>query len=222
MVCWCWTRLTLPPLSRNTPTCSSSFTHLGADTAKNWHQSSLTSQPNSLKHIPIVTLSSFSQTCQDWPWWEQGTSVTTQDPELPYSHLLQERSANQLRRLKDQGLHAAVAQQASSGANHHSRRVKNCLVADRRKRQHCLLRGFEVFPRHRFVEHRKERWLQQYLPSYSVYYRVQDSSRPQGSVEIYRPFGDAVRNDVVDYNIKSWISLYDRPFVYDYDDRTSK
>lgn len=31
-----------------------------------------------------------------------------------------------------------------------------------------------------------------------------------------------MRNEVVDYNIKSWISLYDRPFVYDYDDRTSK
>lgn len=31
-----------------------------------------------------------------------------------------------------------------------------------------------------------------------------------------------MRNDVIDYNLKSWISLYDRPFVYDYDDRTSK
>lgn len=55
-----------------------------------------------------------------------------------------------------------------------------------------------------------------------MYYRVESSSRPRGSVEIYRPFGEPVRNEVVDYNIKSWISLYDRPFVYDYDDRTSK
>lgn len=39
---------------------------------------------------------------------------------------------------------------------------------------------------------------------------------------MYRPFGEPVSNGVVDYNIKSWISLYDRPFVYDYDDRTSK
>ena len=54
-----------------------------------------------------------------------------------------------------------------------------------------------------------------------VYYAVSGSSRTPNSVEIIRPFGQTIRRDVVDYNIRNWINLYDRPFVYSFDDRAS-
>lgn len=57
---------------------------------------------------------------------------------------------------------------------------------------------------------------------HSVYYRVEDSPKPQGSVEIFRPFGAPDLLEKIDYNLRPWINLNDRPLVFDYDDRTTK
>lgn len=53
-----------------------------------------------------------------------------------------------------------------------------------------------------------------------MYYSISSSDRTAGSVEIYRPFGQTVKLEKVDHSIKAWINLYDRPFVYAFDDRT--
>lgn len=55
-----------------------------------------------------------------------------------------------------------------------------------------------------------------------MYYRVEGTSKPQGSVEIFRPFGAPVLLEKVDYSLRPWINLNDRPLVFDYDDRTTK
>ncbi len=55
-----------------------------------------------------------------------------------------------------------------------------------------------------------------------MYYRVEGSSRPEGSVEIFRPFGAPVLLEKVDYALRPWINLNDRPLVFDYSDRTTK
>lgn len=53
-----------------------------------------------------------------------------------------------------------------------------------------------------------------------MYYNIRTPEKAVGSLEIFRPFGQTVKLDVVDYNVKSWINLYDRPIVYVFDDRT--
>jgi hypothetical protein len=41
-------------------------------------------------------------------------------------------------------------------------------------------------------------------------------------VEIFRPFGAPVLVEKVDYSLRPWINLNDRPLVFDYSDRTTK
>ena len=54
-----------------------------------------------------------------------------------------------------------------------------------------------------------------------MYYQIADSSKPKDSLEIYRPFAKSVQNNIIDANIKNWIALFDRPFVYPFDERAS-
>lgn len=58
------------------------------------------------------------------------------------------------------------------------------------------------------------------VDDYNMYYSISSSDRTAGSVEMYRPFGQTVKLEKVDHSIKAWINLYDRPFVYAFDDRT--
>jgi hypothetical protein len=51
---------------------------------------------------------------------------------------------------------------------------------------------------------------------------VEGASKPEGSVEIFRPFGAPVLLEKVDYSLRAWINLNDRPLVFDYSDRTTK
>lgn len=55
-----------------------------------------------------------------------------------------------------------------------------------------------------------------------MYYRVEPTSQPEGSVQIFRPFAAPLLLEKVDYGLRSWINLNDRPLVFDYDDRTTK
>ena len=54
-----------------------------------------------------------------------------------------------------------------------------------------------------------------------MYYQTVPGDRPANSIEIFRPFAKSVTNNVVDNMIKNWIGLFDRPFVYPFDDRAS-
>jgi hypothetical protein len=54
-----------------------------------------------------------------------------------------------------------------------------------------------------------------------VYYQIADSGKPKDSLEIFRPFAKSVQNGIIDANIKNWIALFDRPFVYPFDERAS-
>ncbi len=53
-----------------------------------------------------------------------------------------------------------------------------------------------------------------------VYYQVKASTSTE-SVEIFRPFGKSISSDKIDSGIRNWIGLFDRPFVYPFDDRAS-
>ena len=55
--------------------------------------------------------------------------------------------------------------------------------------------------------------------SYLAYYNVQESEEATGTVQIFRPFSDPATTSL-DSNIKSWISMNERPTVYTFDDRT--
>ena len=55
-----------------------------------------------------------------------------------------------------------------------------------------------------------------------MYYQASPGgSKPVDSIEIFRPFSKPVQNNVVDHSVKNWISLFDRPFLYPFDDRAS-
>jgi len=54
-----------------------------------------------------------------------------------------------------------------------------------------------------------------------VYYHIADSDKQKDTVEIFRPYAKSVQTAVIDGNIRNWIALYDRPFVYPFDDRAS-
>ena len=54
-----------------------------------------------------------------------------------------------------------------------------------------------------------------------MFYQVAAGDKPVDSVEIFRPFAKSVTNNVIDAGIKNWIGLFDRPFLYHFDDRSS-
>jgi hypothetical protein len=55
-----------------------------------------------------------------------------------------------------------------------------------------------------------------------VYYQTSPTGKRQAdSLEIFRPFAKSVQSNVVDHSVKNWISLFDRPFLYPFDDRVS-
>lgn len=53
-----------------------------------------------------------------------------------------------------------------------------------------------------------------------MYYQVPSTTGAE-TVEIYRPFGKSISSDKIDSSIRNWIGLFDRPFVYPFDDRAS-
>ena len=54
-----------------------------------------------------------------------------------------------------------------------------------------------------------------------MYYQAPQGSKPADSIEIFRPFGQSVQNNKIDHSLKNWIGLFDRPFVFPFDDRAS-
>jgi len=55
-----------------------------------------------------------------------------------------------------------------------------------------------------------------------VYYQAAPGEgKPVDSLEIFRPFSKPVQSNSVDHSSKNWISLFDRPFLYPFDDRAS-
>ena len=54
-----------------------------------------------------------------------------------------------------------------------------------------------------------------------MYYQAPHGSKQENSIEIFRPFAKSVQNNVVDHSVKNWIGLFDRPFVFPFDDRAS-
>jgi hypothetical protein len=54
---------------------------------------------------------------------------------------------------------------------------------------------------------------------YSDYYVVASSDKPEGTVEIFRPFGEP-QSTVVSADLKSWITKFERPTVFLFDERT--
>lgn len=54
---------------------------------------------------------------------------------------------------------------------------------------------------------------------YNTYYVVAGSDKPEGTVEIHRPFGDS-QSTVVSDNLKDWLQKHERPTVYPFDERT--
>lgn len=53
------------------------------------------------------------------------------------------------------------------------------------------------------------------------YYTAPTGDKQADSVEIFRPFGKSVVNNKIDHGIKNWIGLFDRPFVFPFNDRSS-
>ena len=54
---------------------------------------------------------------------------------------------------------------------------------------------------------------------YNTYYVVSGSDKPEGTVEIHRPFGDS-QSTVASDSLKDWIQKHERPTVYPFDERT--
>ena len=52
-----------------------------------------------------------------------------------------------------------------------------------------------------------------------AYYVVKGSDKAQGTIEIYRSFGETQSTSSTE-GLKEWIAKYERPVVYAFDDRT--